>query len=81
MKAQAPAGSQYPWVIDRCYSEFDSGAWLQNLQAAGICAEAGSAPGHAPPAQPPATTATAPPMNAVVPTGSPIVGEGPAASA
>ena len=26
-----------PWLIHTVYSEFDSGAWLQNLQEAGIC--------------------------------------------
>ncbi|KAM0716391.1 hypothetical protein Q7P37_007836 [Cladosporium fusiforme] len=30
-------GGQYPWLIQTVYSEFDSGAWLQNLVEAGIC--------------------------------------------
>ena len=34
---KAPAGSQYPFLIDAVYSEFDAGAWLQNLVEAGIC--------------------------------------------
>jgi hypothetical protein len=33
----APEGSQYPHVINTVYSEFDAGAFLQNLVAAGIC--------------------------------------------
>jgi len=33
----ATAAVDYPWLIDYVYSEFDSGAWLQNLQEAGIC--------------------------------------------
>lgn len=33
----APQGNTYPYYIDTVYSEFDAGAWLQNLQAAGIC--------------------------------------------
>lgn len=34
---EAPSGSQYPFLIDTVYSEFDAGAWLQNLVEAGIC--------------------------------------------
>lgn len=30
-------GSEYPWLIETVYSEFDAGAWLQNLVEAGIC--------------------------------------------
>lgn len=33
-------GTAYPYVISTVYSEFDAGAWLQNLEAAGICATA-----------------------------------------
>ncbi|EMC98285.1 hypothetical protein BAUCODRAFT_419645 [Baudoinia panamericana UAMH 10762] len=33
----APAGNLYPYYIDTVYSEFDAGAWLENLQDAGIC--------------------------------------------
>lgn len=33
----APAGNAYPYYIDTVYSEFDAGAWLQNLYDAGIC--------------------------------------------
>lgn len=32
-----PSGGEYPWLIDTVYSEFDAGAWLQNLVEAGIC--------------------------------------------
>lgn len=36
---KAPAGNQYPWIVETAYSEFDAAAWLQNLeQAGGICA-------------------------------------------
>ena len=31
------ASAEYPWLIDTVYSEFDAGAWLQNLVEAGIC--------------------------------------------
>ncbi|CZT14891.1 uncharacterized protein RCC_12005 [Ramularia collo-cygni] len=34
---EAPAGSANPYLIDTVFSEFDSGSWLQNLAAAGIC--------------------------------------------
>lgn len=34
---RAPAGSTQPFLIDTVFSEFDSGSWLQNLAAAGIC--------------------------------------------
>lgn len=34
---KAPQGNKYPYYIDTVYSEFDSGAWLQNLIAAGDC--------------------------------------------
>jgi len=34
---KAPAGNQYPWIIKEVFSEFDSGAWLQNLEEWGIC--------------------------------------------
>jgi len=37
---KAPAGSEYPYIIDTVYSEFDAGAWLENLMDAGICAAA-----------------------------------------
>lgn len=46
---KAPAGSVQPYLIDTVYSEFDSGTWLQNLAAAGICGPATSvvgAPAH-----------------------------------
>ncbi|KAK4502635.1 hypothetical protein PRZ48_006061 [Zasmidium cellare] len=54
---KAPAGSQYPFLIKQVFSEFDAGAWLQNLQEAGICpttdcgpAAPGPAPGNPAPA-------------------------------
>ncbi|KAK5122147.1 hypothetical protein LTR85_004393 [Meristemomyces frigidus] len=34
---QAPYGNEYPYYIDTVYSEFDAGAWLQNIIAAGFC--------------------------------------------
>ncbi|KAK6442076.1 hypothetical protein LTR95_001695 [Oleoguttula sp. CCFEE 5521] len=34
---EAPSGSQYPYLINTIYSEFDAAAWLQNLVEAGIC--------------------------------------------
>lgn len=37
---RAPRGNPYPYLIDTVYSEFDAGAWLQNLQEAGICGAA-----------------------------------------
>ncbi|KAF2725525.1 hypothetical protein K431DRAFT_215363 [Polychaeton citri CBS 116435] len=33
----APAGSEYPYLIDTIYSEFDAAAWVQDLQAQGVC--------------------------------------------
>jgi hypothetical protein len=35
----------YPWLIDTVYSEFDAGAWLQNLVEAGICSTGAGLPG------------------------------------
>ncbi|TKA71903.1 hypothetical protein B0A55_07193 [Friedmanniomyces simplex] len=35
---EAPAGNMYPYQISTVYSEFDSAAWLANIQAAGFCA-------------------------------------------
>lgn len=34
---KAGRGSKYPWLISTVFSEFDSAAWLQNLEQAGIC--------------------------------------------
>lgn len=34
---KAPSGSKYPWLVHTVYSEFDSAAWLQNLEQWGIC--------------------------------------------
>ncbi|KAI7555542.1 hypothetical protein KC343_g5903 [Hortaea werneckii] len=34
---KAPSSNEYEYWIDTVYSEFDAGAWLQNLQEAGIC--------------------------------------------
>ncbi|KXT18255.1 hypothetical protein AC579_2904 [Pseudocercospora musae] len=36
--------TQYPHQISTVYSEFDSGAWLQNLQEAGICSGSNAEP-------------------------------------
>lgn len=33
-----------PWLIDTVYSEFDAGAWLQNLVEAGICSTGAGLP-------------------------------------
>jgi hypothetical protein len=33
-----------PWLIDTVYSEFDAGAWLQNLVEAGICSTSAGLP-------------------------------------
>lgn len=49
---KAPPGAQYPYLIVRVYSEFDAGAWLQNLQQAGICPQNDCGPGAPGPAQP-----------------------------
>jgi len=37
-------GTEYPWLIDTVYSEFDAGAWLQNLVEAGICTSGAGLP-------------------------------------
>lgn len=42
---RSPAGSVNPFLIDTVYSEFDSGSWLQNLAAAGICGPSASVAG------------------------------------
>lgn len=34
---KAPAGHKYPWIITKTFSEFDSDAWVKNLQADGLC--------------------------------------------
>jgi len=49
---KAPAGSQYPYLIDTVYSEFDAGAWLENLMDAGICAAASAGNSTAAPKTP-----------------------------
>jgi hypothetical protein len=38
------AGAEYPWLISTVYSEFDAGAWLQNLVEAGICSSGAGLP-------------------------------------
>lgn len=65
--SQAPSGSQYPWLIDTVFSEFDAAAWLQNLEEAGnICSVNPSSPpvaltgGQAPPTGSAGTSAAAP---------------------
>ncbi|KAK0872160.1 hypothetical protein LTR87_012556 [Friedmanniomyces endolithicus] len=35
---EAPTGNLYPYQISTVYSEFDSAAWLANIEAAGFCA-------------------------------------------
>lgn len=47
---EAPAGSSNPFLIHTLYSEFDSGTWLQNLAAAGICGPSASVVGAPAPA-------------------------------
>jgi len=62
----APANSRTPWLIKEVFSEFDSAAWLQNLEQAGnICAALNpSSPpvsySGTPIATPPASTPAAP---------------------
>ncbi|KAK5173974.1 uncharacterized protein LTR77_001053 [Saxophila tyrrhenica] len=69
---KAPKRNQYPWVAKTVYSEFDSGAWLQNLEQAGICVGA-DASGSSPPIILPSGTIPASP---IVPSGSaaPVAG-------
>lgn len=55
---KAPAGSQYPFLITRVFSEFDAGAWLQNLQEAGFCPKTDC--GSTTPAPAPGTPVPAP---------------------
>lgn len=84
----AAIGRAFPRKIDRVFSELDAAAWLQNLQAAGICKEGAEgvpdAGGAASPSPSPSsassssceTTSTpvfVPPYNAVVPAGSSVV--------
>jgi hypothetical protein len=38
------AAAEYPWLISTVYSEFDAGAWLQNLVEAGICSSGAGLP-------------------------------------
>jgi hypothetical protein len=56
---QAPAGNKFPWIVKTVYSEFDSGAWLQNLEQAGICSTTN--PSSPPVSLPSGTVGTAPP--------------------
>jgi len=63
---KAPAGNQYPWIIKEVFSEFDSGAWLQNLEEAGICAT---------------TNPSSPPIPASATPSSPAVSVSPSGSA
>ena len=56
------AGAEYPWLISTVYSEFDAGAWLQNLVEAGICSSGAGLPstgnGTETCSTPPATSGT-----------------------
>ena len=69
-------GHSEPWIVHTVYSEFDSGAWLQNLEQAGICsvAEAGS-----PTIQLPSGTAPAPTATVYASASAPAVSSAPAA--
>lgn len=55
--SKAPSGSQYPFLIDTVYSEFDAGAWLQNLVEAGICTSNAGLPAASGPTTNSASTA------------------------
>jgi len=65
---QAPYGNEYPYYIDTVYSEFDAGAWLQNIEAAGFCAPSTSS--TAATAAAPTITQAAPVAATQVPTAS-----------
>ncbi|EME84039.1 uncharacterized protein MYCFIDRAFT_195207 [Pseudocercospora fijiensis CIRAD86] len=54
----------YPYQISTVYSEFDSGAWLQNLQEAGICSGSNVEPVPNPGAPAPTATYSAPAKDA-----------------
>ena len=57
---RSPRGSKYPWKINTVYSEFDSAAWLQNLEEAGnICATENPSSPQLPYSGAPAPSATA----------------------
>jgi hypothetical protein len=68
------AGAEYPWLISTVYSEFDAGAWLQNLVEAGICSSGAGLPstgnGTETCSTPPATNGTivSPVTSTLVPT-------------
>ena len=68
---KAPAGNKYPWIINTVYSEFDSAAWLQNLEQWGICTATNSGSpqlalpsGTVGPPPPPSGSASAAPASA-----------------
>ena len=74
---QAPAGNKYPWIINTVYSEFDSAAWLQNLEEWGICTVVASGSPQLPLPSgtvgppPPASTAAPAPSTYVTPSSAP----------
>ncbi|KAK1058751.1 hypothetical protein LTR74_013143 [Friedmanniomyces endolithicus] len=55
---EAPAGNLYPYQISTVYSEFDSAAWLANIEAAGFCAPPANATTTSLAASSPAPTAS-----------------------
>lgn len=70
---KAPAGNQYPWIIKTVYSEFDAGAWLQNLEEFGIC-------GTPNPSSPPIQASATPSAPVAPPSASASATSAPAAS-
>lgn len=68
---EAPAESLNPFLIDTVYSEFDSGSWLQNLAAAGICGPSSDVVGAPVPVPSHGSAAPAAVSTAAAPTGSP----------
>ncbi|KAI6907388.1 hypothetical protein KC318_g8970 [Hortaea werneckii] len=66
---KAPASNEYEYWVDTVYSEFDAGAWLQNLQDAGICSGSTAEPVPDPSASTSTTTShTVPVASTMTPT-------------
>ena len=61
---------QYPWIIKEVFSEFDSGAWLQNLEEAGICSQAAN-PSSPPISISPASATSVPASASAIPSSTP----------